>query len=183
MAQDKWKENAQAAMQRIQADRMTRCYGAGEEKTSQKTFQVHPGYSGNVYITTRSPRQPQIIRPDGTIVDPTNTMELRAVASKIYGGCYANVVIKPWLQQNTSRIGVRCDLIAVQFAADGESLGAGAADVNGMFGAVAGGVPAMPSFMPAAAPAMPAAPFPSAQGMPSFGAAPVAAVPGMPSFM
>ena len=179
MAQEKWKENAQAAMQRIQADRKTRCYGAGEEKASQKTFQVHPGYAGNVYITTRSPRQPQIIRPDGIPVDPSNTMELRAVASKIYGGCYANAVIKPWLQQNNSGIGIRCDLIAIQFAGDGEAFGAGAADVTGMFGSVAG-APAATGFAPVAAPAMPAAPFPAAQAAP---AAPQFGAPGVPSFM
>ena len=95
VAQDKWKENAAAAMQRINSDRKTRCYGQGEEKTSQKTFQVHPGYAGNVYISSRSTRQPQIIDVDGTQIDPTNTMKLRAVASRLYGGCYANLVLKP----------------------------------------------------------------------------------------
>jgi lipoprotein-anchoring transpeptidase ErfK/SrfK len=162
LAGEKWKENAQAAMQRIQSDRKTRCYGAGEEKVNTKTFQVHPGYAGNVFISARSPRQPQIIKPDGAPCDPTNTLETRAYASKIYGGCYINAVIKPWLQQNDSGIGIRCDLIAVQFKADGESFGAGAADVTGFFGAVA---PAAGFAPVAAAPAMPAAPFP---GMPSF---------------
>ena len=148
LAQDKWKENAQAAMQRIQSDRKTRCYGDGSEKVSAKTFQIHPGYAGNLFISARSPRQPQIIDIDGKPVDPTNTMHLRAVAAKIYGGCYVNAVIKPWLQQNTAGIGCRCDLIAIQFKADGEAFGAGAADVTGMFGAVQGApaAPAMPSF-------------------------------------
>jgi hypothetical protein len=161
LAAEKWKENAQAAMQRIQMDRKTRCYGAGEEKVNTKTFQVHPGYDGNVFISARSSRQPQIIRADGTVVDPSNTMELRAVASKVYGGCYVNAVIKPWLQQNAQGIGVRCDLIAVQFAKDGKSFGVGSADVTGMFGQVADTQTAQQT----AAPAMPAAPFP---GIPSF---------------
>jgi hypothetical protein len=171
MAQDKWKENAQAAMQRIQSDRKTRCYGDGSEKASQKTFQIHPGYAGNVFISARSSRQPQIIDIDGKPVDPTNTMQLRAVASKLYGGCYVNAVIKPWLQQNTAGIGVRCDLVAIQFNRDGEAFGAGAADVTGFFGAVQGAAPAAPAFMQ---PQMPAAPFPGAAapqpplGMPSF---------------
>ena len=129
LANEKWKENAQAAMQRTQQDRKTRCYGQGEEKASQKTFQVYPGYAGNLYITARSPRQPQIIDIDGKPVDPSNTMQLRAVASKIYGGCYCHAVIKPWVQQNTSGIGIRCDLVAIQFAADGEAFGAAQANV------------------------------------------------------
>ena len=174
MAGEKWKENAQAAMTRIQSDRKTRCYGAGEEKVDSKTFQVRPGYAGNLFITARSSRQPQIIKPDGTPVDPTNTLELRAFGAKIYGGCWVNAVIKPWIQQNDTGIGCRCDLVAVQFARDDEAFGAGAVDTTGMFGQVQGvAAPAMPG-MPgpglpfAAAPAMPQVPFPTAPGMPSF---------------
>jgi len=163
LAAEKWKENAAAAMQRIQMDRKTRCYGSGEEKVSAKTFQVHPGYAGNVYISARSTRQPQIFDASGKQVDPTNTMQLRAEASKIYGGCYASVVIKPWLQQNTQGIGVRCDFIAVQFKGDGEAFGAGAVDVSSMFGATApAAAPAVPAF------AMPAAPTFAAPGVPNF---------------
>lgn len=196
MAQEKWKENAQAAMQRIQGDRKTRCYGSGEEKVSAKTFQVHPGYAGNVFISARSPRQPQIIDADGKPVDPTNVMHVRAVAAKIYGGCYVHAVIKPWLQQNTAGIGVRCDLIAVQFAQDGESFGAGPADVTGMFGQVTGASAGMPAFAPQPAapafapqPQMPAAPFPNAPQpqMTVGGGYPAPANPaaplGMPNFL
>jgi hypothetical protein len=151
LAVEKWKENAPAALQRIQMDRKCRCFGSGDEKVSAKTFQVHPGYAGNVFISARANRPPQIIDADGKPIDPANTMLLRAVGSKIYGGSYVNAVIKPWLQQNPQGIGIRCDLVAIQFARDGEAFGAGAADITGLFGAVAA---------PAAAPAAPAA-FPS----------------------
>lgn len=178
MAVEKWKENAGVALQKINSDRKTRCYGQGEEKTSTKTFQVHAGYAGHVYIGARSDRQPQIIGSDGRQIDPTNTLQVRAVASKIYGGCFANVVVKPWLQQNDKGIGIRCDLVAIQFAKDGEPLGAGAADTTGMFGAVAAGpavgtpAVAMPGFMGAA---------PGAPGMPGWTGAPTGAA--APSFM
>lgn len=167
MAQDKWKENAQAAMAQIHSDKRTRCYGQGDEKKSQKTFQIHPGYAGNAYITARHTRQPQIIGLDGNPIDPNNAMELRSVASKIYGGCYVNAAIKPWIQQNTKGIGIRCELVAIQFAKDGDAFGEGiTTDASNLFGAVA--APAtVPGFAAAPQPAMPAAPF---------------AVPGMPSF-
>jgi len=160
IANEKWKENAAAALQRIQGDRKTRCFGNGDEKVSNKTFQVHAGYAGNVFISGRNAKQPQIIDVDGKPVDPTNTMRLRAVASKIYPGCYINAVLKPWLQQNAQGIGIRCDLVAVQFARDGEPLGAGQVDVTGLFGAVQA-----PASDAPAAPTMPAAPFP---GVPAF---------------
>ena len=160
MAQEQWKENAQAAMQMIQSDRKTRCYGQGEEKVSKKTFQIHPGYAGNVFISARNNKQPQIIDTDGKPIDPTNTMQIRAVAARIEGGVIGNIVVRIWLQNSKEHgIGVRCDLVAIQFNSDdGTRFGAAAADVTGFFGAVAGAAPAAPSFAPA--PAMPAAPFP-----------------------
>jgi hypothetical protein len=63
--------------------------------------------------------------------------------------------VKPWLQENKHGRGIRCDLIAVQFAGDDTAFGEGAVDASSMFGAVSaiGG---------AQAPASPA------MGMPPF---------------
>jgi hypothetical protein len=82
------------------------------------------------------------------------------------------------LQDNKHGRGIRCDLIAVQFAADDVAFGEGATDASGLFGAVAGGAvaggaPAAQAGVPGFAPfqqtthAMPAAPFAQA-GLPSF---------------
>lgn len=176
MAQEKWGDNANAAMQRIQADRRTRCYGQGEEKVNSKTFQVLDGYVGNVYIAARNSRQPQVMDAMGKPVDPSNTMAFRAIASKIYGGCYVNAVITPWLQQNDNGIGIRCELTAIQFNRDGEAFGAAPVDVTPFFGAVQGAQSAVPSVAQQGSPAqMPAAPF--------SGASQSAPAPGIPSFM
>jgi hypothetical protein len=99
-------------------------------------------------------------------------MAYQQLTRKMYGGCRVNAAVKPWLQENTHGRGIRCDLIAVQFAGDDVAFGEGNVDASGMFGAVAGG--AAPGFAPAgvpgfAAPQMPAAPFPGAPaGLPSF---------------
>jgi hypothetical protein len=105
-----------------------------------------------VYITTsmNEDRPPIMVRPDGTVCDNANTMERAALARKLYGGCYVNAAVSPWVQDNQFGRAVRCNLIAVQFAKDGDSFGDAAPDVTGMFGAVAA---------PAAAPA---------PGIPSF---------------
>lgn len=154
LALDKWKEHAQAVMQMIQNDRKLRCYGRGEEKVNQKTFQVYDGYVGNVYITVGNSTAPQMIQADGTPVDPANTMAYQALARKLYGGCRVNAAIKPWCQENKHGRGMRCDLVAIQFLKDDAAFGAGAVDTSGMFGAVAA---------PAAAPASNAIP-----GLPPF---------------
>jgi hypothetical protein len=155
MAMEKWKEHAQAVMNLIQGDRKTRCYGRGEEKVSKKTFQPYDGYMGMVFISAGRDTPPQIIQGDGTPVDPVNTMAVQALARKLYGGCRVNVAVKPWLQENKHGRGIRCDLLAIQFAGDDKPFGEAAPDVSNVFGAVAtqAGAPV------AAAPVMPLPPF------------------------
>ena len=164
MALEKWKEHAQTVMSMIQNDRKTRCYGVGTEKISKKTFKPYDGYgdAGAVFITAGRDSAPQMIQADGSPVDPANTMAYQQLARKMYGGCRVNAAIKPWLQDNKHGRGIRCDLIAVQFAADDKPFGEGAVDASNLFGAVAGAPAGM--FSPTAA-AMPAAPF---AGLPSF---------------
>lgn len=162
LASEKWKERAQTIMQMIQADRKSRCYGNGAEKVNKTTLLPYDGYEGNAYVSAISNRQPQMIQPNGQPVDASNSMAYQAIARGVYGGCYVNAAIRLWLQENTHGRGVRCDLVAIQFAKDGDAFGGGGADVTGMFGAVAA-----PSAVPVQA-AMPAAPFPGMPGMPSF---------------
>ena len=157
LAAEKWKDHAQQVMQMIQSDRRLRCYGRGEEKVNKKTFQPYDGYAGNVYITAGRDSQPQIIQADGTPIDPNNSMAYQQLTRKMYGGCRVNAAVKPWLQENSYGRGVRCDLVAVQFAADDQPFGEGAVDAAPLFGAVAGATAAPAA---AATPAgMPLPPF------------------------
>ena len=161
LALDKWKEHANQVMQMIQADRKLRCYGKGEEKVNKKTFQPYDGYAGHVFITAGRDTAPQMIQADGSAIDPTNTMAYQQLARKMYGGCRVDAAVKPWLQENKHGRGIRCDLIAVQFAADDTAFGEGAVDASGMFGAVASAPAGMFGAAPQAAPA-------PAMGLPPF---------------
>ncbi len=166
MALEKWKEHAQTVMGMIQNDRKTRCYGVGTEKVNKKTFKPYDGYAdaGAVFITAGRDSAPQMIQADGSPVDPSNTMAYQQLARKMYGGCRVNAAVKPWLQDNKHGRGIRCDLIAVQFAADDTAFGEGAVDASGLFGAVAGAPAGMFNAAPQGSPSMPAAPF----GLPPF---------------
>lgn len=157
LAVEKWKDHAGAVMNMINADRKSRCYGPGEEKVSKKTFQIYDGYQGMVFITAGRDAPPQIIQADGNQIDPANTMAYQQMTRRMYGGCRVNAAIKPWVQENKHGRGIRCDLIAVQFAADDTPFGEGTADVSGMFGAVATApvAPAAPAVQ------MPGVPFPT----------------------
>lgn len=130
---EKYKEHAQQAFQKFSGDRKTRCFGKGEEVVSQETFQVLSGYAGMLYINAKSDagRPPKLYGADGNpIMD----------ASQLYGGCYVNAYIQPWIQ--TSHGGaIRSDLIAVQFSKDGEAFGAAPIDTDGLFQPVEGAPP------------------------------------------
>lgn len=159
MAVQKWGEHAQAVLNMVQQDRKKRCFGRGEEKVNQKTFQPWDGYAGHVFITAGRDQPPQIIMTDGTPVDPSNSMQYLAITRQMYGGCRVNAAVKPWLQDNKHGRGIRCDLVAIQFAGDDKPFGEGSTDVSSMFGAVQNAPVAAP-----AASNMPGAPF----AMPSF---------------
>jgi len=171
LALEKWKENTPAIMQLIQNDRKARCYGSGNEKINNKTFKPYDGYDGMVFISANNERQPQMIQLDGAPVDPANTMAAMALARKLYGGCKVNVAVKPWVQENRHGRGIRCDLIAIQFAGDGTPFGEGAPDLTGVFGAVA---------VAAQAPGLQAGAMP---GAPTFGALGQATPGALPGFM
>jgi hypothetical protein len=143
----KWADKAPAILNMINADRKLRCYGKGDEKVGLKSLAVHPGYAGNLFIGANNEDRPQMIRPDGSPVESSNQMEQVAIAKGIYGGCYANVAVSPWLQDNVNGRAVRCNLVAIQFLKDGEALGEAAADASAMFGAVAAPAVVFPGFM------------------------------------
>jgi hypothetical protein len=145
-----WKEQAGPILQMLQNDRRLRCWGNGNEKIKKDTLKPYNGYEGMIYLTTsmNEDRPPIMIRADGTECDNGNTMERTALARKLYGGCYVNVAVSPWIQDNQFGRAVRCNLVAVQFAKDGEPFGEGTPNVTGMFGAVAQPAPVPATTLP-----------------------------------
>ena len=172
LAKDTWAEHGSQILNMINNDRRLRFYGQGAERIRKDTMTPYEGYEGNYFISAKRDTRPQMIKANGQAADPENTMECTALARAIYGGCYVNAAIRPWPQDNKHGRGMRCELVAIQFAADGEPFGAGVTDASSMFGAVAqvsgpsnAGAPVpeqsnpfgQPSSQPA--PGMPAPPF------------------------
>ena len=60
------------------------------------------------------------------ILDKDKT-ELSQTAGRPYGGCYVNATIEVWAQNNDFGKTTRAQLLAVQFAKDGDAFGAGTA--------------------------------------------------------
>lgn len=149
-------ERAQQVMTAAANDPRLRTFGPGETKVQQATGEPWDGFAGHVFINTSNKFMPQMIQADGTPIDPADTMMSQQEARKLYGGCYVNAAIQPWVQNNQHGRCVRWNLIAVQFAKEGKAFGdGGRVDVSGMFGATPAGAaaPLGASAMPAAMPA------------------------------
>ncbi len=158
---------------------------SGATKASQE------GFLGNFFINANAkPERPpslfhKYLKPDGSGV-----VELTRPQSVIYSGCYVNVQLNLWVQNNAHGKRVNAELLAVQFAEDGDAFGGGASADTSVFGGVAApspagfGAPQQPAAPGFGAPQQPAAPgfgapqqqFAAPQHAPGFGAP--AAAPG-----
>lgn len=85
------------------------CLRDGEDKG-------RPEYEGYMVVSTNSKTQPTVIGRSGTDVI---TDEQK---SEIYAGCYVNAKIRLWVQDNQYGKRVNAELVAIQFAGDGEPL-------------------------------------------------------------
>lgn len=145
LALEKWKQNTSVVMNRIKNDPKSCCFGQGNQRINQKTFKVVEGYEGMMYLmanlnaenATGNSTRPQIIKADGTPVDPRNDIEYQHETSLIYPGCRVNAAVEPWMQSHqTYGTGIRCRLIAVQFAGDDTPFGESTPDVSNLFSGV-----------------------------------------------
>ena len=138
LAVEKWKDMAPAILYQINADPKLRGYGAGDARRNKKDMSILEGYQGMTYITAKNAQQPDLIDQNGKAIDPSNALAQQAGVKKPYGGCYVNALIRVWLQDNQYGRGVRFDLLAVQFAADGASFGPGQVETEGYFSKIEG---------------------------------------------
>lgn len=88
-----------------------------------------------MWIVAAREKTPPILRDEDN-----RSVERADAARKFYGGCYVNMLIRPWWQSNSWGKRVNSNLLAVQFVKDGEPFGEGRItedDVDDVFGGVA----------------------------------------------
>lgn len=76
-----------------------------------------PGYAGNLFVNASNKIRPLVI--DG------QRAPLTAADGKPYAGCYGNVIVELWAQDNQFGKRVNASLLGVQFTRDGERLAGG----------------------------------------------------------
>lgn len=85
------------------------CLRNGEDKG-------RPEYDGYMILSANTQKKPYVLAGDGrTFIQDEDD-------SKIYAGCYVNAKVRLWAQNNDFGKRINCELIAVQFAGDGEAL-------------------------------------------------------------
>lgn len=110
IAKEKWGAKAPAVMKELRAkDRLA--LHDGDSKSS------YDGFEGMMFVTTRSKVRPTVIDRDRS--------PLTAADGKLYSGCYCNVIIELWPQDNSYGRRINAQLKGVQFVKDGDSFGGG----------------------------------------------------------
>lgn len=119
-AVDKWGAKAADTLKGLMGQSQKCCYLDGAMKE-------YDGYAGKWALTAKRDQEagmPKLIDKDMT--------ELTPISGKPYAGCYVNAKVQIWMQENQWGKGIRCTLITVQFAGDGDAFsGSGPADAEG----------------------------------------------------
>lgn len=117
IAKEKWGAKAPAVLKELKLkDRLA--LHDGDTKAN------YDGFEGMLFVTTRSKVRPTVIDRDRS--------PLTAADGKPYSGCYCNVIIELWAQDNQYGKRINAQLKGVQFVKDGDAFGGGtpAADAD-----------------------------------------------------
>lgn len=130
VAKDKWAAKAPQILAGIKGNSQKCCFVDGDTK-------AYDGYAGNWALTATRPQEKG--RP--LVLDQAK-QQLVAADGKPYAGCYVNASVEFWAQDNSYGKAVRCTLLGVQFAKDGDAFTAGAPASPDDFEALAEGATA-----------------------------------------
>lgn len=113
VAKEKWAAKATQVLAGILGNSQKCCFVDGATK-------AYDGYAGMWALSATRPQEkgrPLILNADKT--------PLVAADGKPYAGCYVNASVEFWAQDNSYGKAVRCTLLGVQFARDGDAFTAG----------------------------------------------------------
>ena len=78
---------------------------------------TYDGFAGNLYVSARNPIRPLVLNSDKS--------PLTEADGKPYAGCYVNVSLELWAQDNNYGKRVNATLMGVQFYCDGDAFAGG----------------------------------------------------------
>jgi hypothetical protein len=115
--QKKWEKNPEQILTGLKKKDKVCFY---KEPYAKKDGTIYAGFEGNYYVSASNESRPNVKDRDGKT-------PLVAKDGKPYGGCYCNIVIDVWAQDNKWGQRVNATLLGVQFVRDGDKFAGGAA--------------------------------------------------------
>lgn len=120
VAKEKWGAKADSTLAALRKGNKV-CYR--EEPKANQSGDVYAGFEDMHWISASDKVRPTVIDRDKS--------PLTAAKGKPYGGCYVNVILDIWPQDNAYGKRINASLKGVQFMKDGDAFsGGGAASVD-----------------------------------------------------
>jgi hypothetical protein len=120
-ANGKWGAKALDQVTQLKAQNRLPLHDGAEKATT-------PGYAGNLYMNSGNELRPHVRNRNGST--------LEAKDGVIYPGCYIDVVVDIWAQDNIHGKRVNASLLSVTFNSDGERLAGGATSTDDDYAAI-----------------------------------------------
>lgn len=116
VAKAKWPQKWESILERLRKkDHL--CLKDGDLKSE------YEGYEGNMFVNASNTQRPLVIAPDKSALAESD--------GKPYAGCYVNVSLSVWAQDNQFGQRINATLRGVQFLRDGDRFaGGGIADTS-----------------------------------------------------
>jgi hypothetical protein len=115
VAKEKWADKAPAILKDLKAKGKV-CYQ--EAAKTNASGEVYDGFEDMHFCSARSKTRPLVLDRDKSPLSMTD--------GKPYGGCYVNVSLDLWAQDNNFGKRVNASLKGVQFDSEGDAFGGGA---------------------------------------------------------
>jgi hypothetical protein len=128
-AKEKWEKKWQTVMENVRADPKACCLVDGKRKD-------YEGYAGHWALTAHRNEdkgRPLVFDSDKSPIYKPNNELYEGKAGRIYSGCYVNMQIEFWPQDNNNGKAVRATLLGIQRKADGDAFSGGVAPDESAF--------------------------------------------------
>lgn len=139
VAEERWEKKAAVYLEAILPDPKGCAWQDGKRKPDYDGFAGH--FALSTYRYQDKGRPLVMDRDKSPIYKPDNTL-YEGKGGVIYSGCYVNMQVELWAQDNTTGKGLRATLLGIQKVRDGDAFGGGSAPVADDFAEVADGADA-----------------------------------------
>lgn len=138
VAQEKWEKKWQNIYEAIISDPKACCWVDGKRKD-------YDGYAEHFALSAHRQQKdgrPIVIDRDKTPIYQANNSVYDGKGGVIYSGCFVNMHIELWAQENKNGKGLRAALLGVQKVRDGDAFGGGSKPSDDVFGEITEGADA-----------------------------------------